>query len=220
MGVLSLVFEIRKSNIEIRSKLEIQNPKLGALRCLSFEFRYSNLFRISDFALPLSRGFHGCQNAFGCKGRFGHTDADGIENRVADGGGGRDGRRLADANDAALRHVHHVHHDLRHILNAAELVELHVRVDLPAGLAVEDALLEEGIVDAHDDAARDLRLAAQLVDDHAAVLYGDDLGAANDAGLGVDLDFGDLNAADAVVGPAGRPVAGGGSGLHAELGTG
>ena len=46
----------------------------------------------------------------------------------------RDRRRLADADDAALRHVVHVDDDLRHVLDAAELVELHVGVDLPAGV--------------------------------------------------------------------------------------
>ena len=53
--------------------------------------------------------------------------------------------------------------------------------------AVHDALLEQGVVDAHDDAAGHLRLAALLVDDQAAVLHGHDAGAADDAGLGVDL---------------------------------
>ena len=52
--------------------------------------------------------------------------------------------------------------------------------------AVHDALLEQGVVDAHDDAAGHLRLAAQLVDDQAAILHGDDLRAADHAGLGVD----------------------------------
>ena len=58
-------------------------------------------------------------------------------------------------------------------LDAAELVELHVGVDLPAGRRSQDALLEQGVVEAHDDAAGHLRLAGQLVDDQAAVLHGD-----------------------------------------------
>ena len=69
-------------------------------------------------------------------------------------------------------------------LDAAELVELHVRVDLPAGDPVEDALLEQGVVQAHDDAAGDLRLAGQLVDEQAAVLHGDHVRDADHAGLG------------------------------------
>src|SRR3989442_14933217 len=129
-----------------------------------------SLKRSSDLAS--SRTLECREYPLGCKGRIGHANADGVENRIADGGGGRDRRRLADADHAALGHVHHVHHDVRHVLDAAELVEFHVRVDLPAGLAVEDALLEESVVDAHDDAAGDLRLATQLVDDHAAILHG------------------------------------------------
>ena len=40
-------------------------------------------------------------------------------------------------------------------------------------------LLEQGVVEAHDDAAGDLRFAGQLVDDQAAILHGDEvLGAA------------------------------------------
>src|SRR5262249_45665773 len=108
--------------------------------------------------------------------------------------------------------------------DAAKLVELHVRVHLSAGAAVEDDFLEQGVVDAHDDAAGHLRLAAQLVDDHAAVLHGNNLGAADDAGLGVHLDLGDLHAADAVVGHVGGNVRRGlGLALgriHAESGTG
>ena len=70
----------------------------------------------------------------GVNGAYGHAHADGVEDGVADGGGGRDRRRLADADDAALRHVHHVDDDLRHVVDAAELVELHVGIDLPAGV--------------------------------------------------------------------------------------
>src|SRR6516165_2615231 len=97
--------------------------------------------------------------------------------------------------------------DLRHILDAGELVELHVRIDLPAGRPVVDALFIEGVVDAHDDAAGDLRLAALLVDDHAAVLHGPDASAADNAGFGVDLDLGNLDAADALIGVLREPDA-------------
>src|SRR5207245_11135817 len=109
-----------------------------------------------------------------------------------------------------------------HVLNAAELVELHVRVDLPARPAIHDDLLEQGIVHAHDDAAGHLRLAAQLVDHHAAVLDGDDLGAADDAGLGVHLDLCDLHAADAVIGHVSwdRRFCLALGGVHAEAGAG
>src|SRR5262249_49724132 len=73
----------------------------------------------------------------------------------------------------------------------------HVGVALPAGAGVHDPLLEQGVVDAHDDAAGDLRLAGQLVDDQAAVLHRPEVGAADHAGFGVHGDLGDLHAADA-----------------------
>src|SRR5439155_24835606 len=79
---------------------------------------------------------------------------------------------------------------------------LHVGFDLPAGDPILDAFVEEGVVDAHDAAARDLRFAAKFVDHHAAILHGDHLRAADDAGLGVHHHLGDLNAADALIGEA------------------
>ena len=66
--------------------------------------------------------------------------------------------------------------------------------------AVHDAFLEERVVDAHDDAAGHLRLAALHVDDQAAVLHRDDLRAADHAGLGIDQHLGHLHAADVDVG--------------------
>src|SRR5204862_2885242 len=111
-----------------------------------------------------------------------------------------------DADDAALGHVHHVNVDVRHVLDAAELVELHVGIYLPAGVAVVDRFLVEGVVDAHDDAAGDLRFAAELVDDQSAILDGPEARAADDAGLGIDLDLGDLNAAHAVIAQARAPL--------------
>src|SRR5262249_27157756 len=138
---------------------------------------------------------------------------------IADGGGRRNGWRFADTDHAAFGHVVHVHHDLRHVFDAAQLVELHVRVHLPAGLPVHDLLFEQGVVEGHDDAARNLRFAALLVDDHAATLHGHDLGAAHDTGFFIDHDLGDLNTADAVVGEAGRPVACTLDYVHAEPST-
>ena len=94
----------------------------------------------------------------------------------------------------------HVDDDLGHVVDAAELVELHVGVHLPAGHAVQNALFKERVVNAHDDAAGDLRFATQFVDHHAAILHGDHLRAADDTGLGVHHYLGDLNAADALIG--------------------
>src|SRR5262249_40225023 len=103
--------------------------------------------------------------------------------------------------------------------DAAQLVELHVGVDLPAGVAVHDPLFPQGRGGRHDDAAGHLRLAALLVDDQATVLHRHHPRAADHAGLGVHLDLRDLHAADAAVGQARRPVAAADDGVHAELGT-
>ena len=132
---------------------------------------------------PASQTF---EHALWCERSVGHADADGVEDRVADRGGGRDSRRLADADDAALRHVVQMNDDLRHVFDAAELVELHVGIALPAGIAVHDAFFKQGVVNAHDDAPGHLGLAGQLVNDEAAVLHRDKLGAADHAGLSVD----------------------------------
>src|SRR5262249_30471217 len=147
----------------------------------------------------------------------------------ADGGRGGDGRRLADADDAALRHVVHVDDNLRDVADGAELVELHVGVHLPARRAVHDAVFEQGVVDAHDDAARGLRLARQQVDHHADVLHRRHLRALDHAGLNVHAHLGDLYAADldardaAVLGQArevGTPATYPLGLLHAEPGAG
>src|SRR5204862_4278586 len=139
--------------------------------------------RFSGLRLIECEVFHGSLASLLCEGGedpfrgewgFGDADAQGVVHGVGYGGVGGNGRRLADADDAALRHVHHVYDDLRHVLDAAQLVELHVRVDLPPRGAVHDALLEQRVVHAHDDAAGHLRLAALQVDNHAAVLHGHD----------------------------------------------
>ena len=72
-------------------------------------------------------------------------------------------------------------------------------------MAVHDPLFEQRIVDAHDDTAGDLRFPAELIDDQAAVLDRDEVGAADDAGFGIDFDFRDLDAADALVGEPAAP---------------
>src|SRR5947209_8205015 len=89
-----------------------------------------------------------------------------------------------------------MHRDLRHVADAAELVELHVRVDLPSGRPVHDAFFEEGVVQAHNDAAGNLRLASQAAHHEAAVLHGDHVLQEHDAGLGVHSALADLHAAD------------------------
>src|SRR5207248_7655284 len=103
---------------------------------------------------------------------------------------------FADADDATLGHVVHVHDDLRHVFDAAQLVELHVGVDLSAGHPVHDAFFKQGRVESHDDAAGHLRLAALLVNDQAAILHGHDPLDAHDAGFGIHLDLGNLHATD------------------------
>src|SRR5579862_5126706 len=125
---------------------------------------------------------------------MGHALADGVEHGIAYGCNRRDSRRLADADDAALRHVKHVDGNPGHIGDGAELVELHVWIALPTGACVHDALLEQGAVDAHDDGPGHLRFAAKLVDKEAAILDGHEVDAADHARFGVHFDFSDLDA--------------------------
>src|SRR4030095_13937238 len=106
---------------------------------------------------------------------------------------------LADADDAALRVVEEVDLDVPEVGRPRELVRVHVGVDLQAARAVEAPVLEEAVVDAADDAAVDLALAEEAVDDEATVGHGDGLHEPHVAGLDVDFDLGELRAADALV---------------------
>ena len=83
--------------------------------------------------------------------------------------------------------------DLRHVDRAGDLVHVHVRVHHRAGLAIEDAVLEQREADALDHRAADLVLDRVAIDRQADVLQGDDLLHADDARLDVDQHFGKLH---------------------------
>ena len=68
----------------------------------------------------------------------------------------------------------------------------------PVG-AVENALLIERVGNAHQHAALDLAFEQQRIDRPAAVLHRDDALDADDPGLGVDRDFGELHAAEVLL---------------------
>ena len=71
--------------------------------------------------------------------------------------------------------------------HAREQVPLHVRVHHLPGVAIEDAILEQREVERPDDAAVDLALGRQPVDDQPAVLDREDARHLDDAGLDVDV---------------------------------
>src|SRR5205814_1865581 len=76
--------------------------------------------------------------------------------------------------------------DLGDVRGAGQLVEFHVRVEHPTGGRIDDLLLEQAVVQAADDAAVDLTLPGQLVEDQARVLDGDDLFDLHHSGLDVE----------------------------------
>src|SRR5262249_30817260 len=148
-----------------------------------------------------------------------NSHANRIVHGIADGRTRRDRRRLADSDHATLGHVVHMNNNLWHVFDTAEFVKLHIGINLSAGDTVHDPLFEERVVDGHNYAAGNLRLAGQLIDDQAAILNGNDLGAAHHTGLGVNQDFSDLHAADTLIGEARRPVTLTFHAIHAEFGA-
>ena len=102
-----------------------------------------------------------CRIFAGVSGRLRTVDADRVPHRERDRRRGRHRRRLADADDAALRLVLQADVDLRDVRHAGEQVPLHVRVDHLAGVAIEDAILEQREVQRADDAAVDLALGGE-----------------------------------------------------------
>ena len=118
--------------------------------------------------------------------------ADHLRDRVRDRARRRDARRLADALRALRAGVRRVRLDpvdldLRRVGGGDELVVEEVRVPLPAEV-VELRALGERLPDAHHDAAVDLAVGADAVQDPAAVVHRGDPQHAHDAGLAVDLD--------------------------------
>ncbi len=140
----------------------------------------------------------------GVMGMLAHANARRVVEGVADGRGQRDDAGgLADACriGRALRDVVFDQDDLdlRHFARAEDLVVLEIGVQHVASVPVHDALLEEGVRDALEDAAVDLADDARGVDGTSAVVRSEDLLDVHAAGLGVD---GELNIVDATVGDA------------------
>ena len=90
-----------------------------------------------------------------------------------------------------------MHDDLADIVDAGQLVELHVGVQHAAGLLVHDALFEESGADAHDDGAVDLAFRQPRVDDQPAILHGHVAVHLTSPGLGIHRNVGHLNAGGA-----------------------
>src|ERR1039458_7370428 len=103
------------------------------------------------------------------------ADADGVGDGVADRGADADGRRFAEPDDAALivdLADIQMDDDIADVLDAGELVELHVGVEHAAGNVVHDAIFKQGGGDAHGNGAVDLAFRQPWVDDEAAILHG------------------------------------------------
>src|SRR5262249_21140918 len=91
--------------------------------------------------------------------------------------------------------------DFGAIDRAEDLVHFEVGIDHRAGARVENLVFEEGVADALYHAAADLALRGQPVDRLAAVLQRDNAQHADDAGAGVDFDFGELHGFAAALAP-------------------
>src|ERR1035437_398717 len=144
--------------------------------------------------------FEGVEYVHWRHGHIGDADADGIGDGVADGGADGDGRRFAEPDDAALivdLADIQVDDDIADVLDAGELVELHVGVHHAPGGVVHDPLFIEGGGDAHDDGAVDLALGQARVDEQAAILHGHVAVDFDEAGFGIDADVGHLHAGSA-----------------------
>src|SRR5215510_2393462 len=116
----------------------------------------------SNFCIGPSFLFERREHAVGSQRERGHADADGVGHRVRDRRPRRDSRRFAHADDAAFVVTfarHHVDFEIADVRQSGEPVELHVRIEHPAGLRVHDLLFEERVGDAHDNRAEDLALA-------------------------------------------------------------
>ena len=128
----------------------------------------------------------GLPDAFGCHRQRVHARPDHLRDRVRDRARGRHARWLADALRALRPGVRSVgldpgDVDLRRVRRRHELVVGQVRVSV-AALAVQLRAFRECLADAHHDAAVDLAVGADLVQDHPAVVRGGDLQHADDAG--------------------------------------
>ena len=117
-----------------------------------------------------------------------------VVERIADRGGQRnDARRFANAGSIgrALRNVilDQDNLDLRDLARAENLVVFKICVQHVTGIAVHNALLEESIRDALQDAAVDLADDTQGIDGTSAVVSTEDLLDMHSSGLGIDGEF-------------------------------
>ena len=81
------------------------------------------------------------------------------------------------------------HFDLRYLARAQDLVVLEIRIQHVAAIAIHDALLEQRIGDALQDAAIDLADHARGIDGTPAIVRAEDLLDVHAAGLGIDGKF-------------------------------
>ena len=81
---------------------------------------------------------------------------------------------------------------------------LEIGIEHVAGVAVEHALLEQGIGNPLQDAALHLAFDLQRIHRASAILHRDDALDAHDAGLGVDRHLGELHAAQRSFAPRPR----------------
>src|SRR5215475_1466837 len=147
----------------------------------------------SNFCISPSFLFERREHTVGSQGDRRHADADGVGHRVRDRRARRDGRRFAYADDAALVVTfarHHVDFEIADVGQSREPVELHVRVEHPAGLSVHDLLFVERVSDTHDHRAEDLTLAGLQINDQAAILHCDEVVHLDDARFDVYRNVG------------------------------
>src|SRR5262245_61483619 len=98
----------------------------------------------SNFCIGPSFLFERREHAVGGQRERGHANADGVGHRVRDRRAGRNDRRFADADHAALVVTlsrHHVDFEIADVGQPREPVKLHVRVEHLACLRVHDLLL-------------------------------------------------------------------------------
>ena len=91
--------------------------------------------------------------------------------------------------------------------DAGEFVGLEIRIQHHAGIAVHDAFLVERVTHAHDDAAVELALAGEAIQNQAAILHDQNLLHFDETGFGIDVDFGELHAAGVPAGQTLLPLA-------------
>ena len=134
----------------------------------------------------------------GRHGQLADADAGGVVESIADcGSGGDDPRGFPDAGSVrgALTDVGlgKLDLDLGDFIGAGNLVLVEVGVDHQTVVGVEEAVLEERVGDALNDAAVDLAYDLRGVDGTAAIVDGQDAFHMDAAGLGIDGYLGNIH---------------------------